>query len=99
MDRGNRAWCGICVGLLVLGVCAVMPALAAAKRNGGGEQPVAGASDGRGGVKGGEPAEQRPARVRFLDSGSGETKAVREKRLKRECKGRPNAGACLGMTR
>ena len=97
MDRGNRAWCGIC--LLVLGVCAVMPALAAAKRNGGGEQPVAGASDGRGGVKGGEPAEQRPARVRFLDSGSGETKAVREKRLKRECKGRPNAGACLGMTR
>lgn len=26
----------------------------------------------------------------------GETVVQREKRLKRECKGRPNAGACLG---
>ena len=25
--------------------------------------------------------------------------AAREKRLKRECRGRPNAGACLGHTR
>lgn len=49
-----------------------------------------------------KPAEQaprQPARVKFLDSGSGETKAARERRLKRECKGRPNAGACLGFTR
>lgn len=28
--------------------------------------------------------------------GSGETQAQRDRRLKRECKGRPNAGACLG---
>lgn len=28
---------------------------------------------------------------------SGETVADRERRLKRECKGRPNAGACLGF--
>lgn len=40
-----------------------------------------------------------PARVRFLDSGSGETRAARDKRLRRECKGRPNAGVCLGLTR
>jgi hypothetical protein len=29
---------------------------------------------------------------------SGETMADRERRLRRECKGRPNAGACLGLT-
>ena len=28
--------------------------------------------------------------------GSGETTAERDRRLMRECKGRPNAGACLG---
>lgn len=30
------------------------------------------------------------------DKGSGENKAERDKRLWRECKGRPNAGACEG---
>lgn len=34
-------------------------------------------------------------RVKF-DKGSGETAAERDRRLRRECKGRPNAGACLG---
>ena len=29
-------------------------------------------------------------------SGGGETTAERDKRLSRECKGLPNAGACLG---
>ncbi len=49
--------------------------------------------------EGKEGTAKPPTRVRFLDSGSGESKAAREKRLRRECKGRPNAGACLGMTR
>lgn len=40
-----------------------------------------------------------PAKVRFIDSPSSESPAARKKRLKTECKGRPNAGACLGMTR
>lgn len=40
-----------------------------------------------------------PARVTFIDAPSGETPTAREKRLKRECRGRPNAGACLGHTR
>ena len=31
-----------------------------------------------------------------LKSPSEETAAQRDRRLKRECKGRPNAGACLG---
>ncbi|MCJ0762532.1 hypothetical protein [Variovorax terrae] len=31
-----------------------------------------------------------------FDKGSGETAAQRDRRLQRECKGLPNAGACLG---
>lgn len=31
-----------------------------------------------------------------IEKGSGETPAERDRRLARECKGRPNAGACLG---
>lgn len=43
------------------------------------------------------PARKPPARVTFHQSASEEGPAAREKRLKRECKGRPNAGACLGF--
>jgi hypothetical protein len=42
--------------------------------------------------------KKRPAKVKFIDAPSSETPAAREKRLKRECKGRPNAGMCLGHT-
>ncbi len=42
------------------------------------------------------PARKPPAKVTFHKSSSEESAAAREKRLKRECKGRPNAGACLG---
>jgi hypothetical protein len=34
--------------------------------------------------------------VTFQDAPSAEKPAARAKRLKRECKGRPNAGMCLG---
>ncbi|MEX1167031.1 MAG: hypothetical protein WEK74_09230 [Hydrogenophaga sp.] len=43
--------------------------------------------------------EKLPSKVTFIDSPSSESKAERKKRLKLECKGRPNAGACLGLTR
>jgi Mor family transcriptional regulator len=36
--------------------------------------------------------------VTFYD-GSAESRAERDRRLKRECKGRPNSGACEGYTR
>ena len=42
---------------------------------------------------------RKPGKVTFIDAPSGETPAAREKRLKRECQGRPNAGMCLGHTR
>lgn len=44
-------------------------------------------------------AQKLPSSVRFIDAPSSEKPAARERRLKRECKGRPNAGVCLGYTR
>lgn len=41
---------------------------------------------------------QPPTSVRFIDAPSAESPAARQKRLKKECKGRPNAGVCLGHT-
>ena len=40
-----------------------------------------------------------PAKVTFHKAPSEESAQAREKRLKRECKGRPNAGMCAGYTR
>ncbi len=47
----------------------------------------------------GTGSKKVPAKVTFINAPSSETPAAREKRLRRECKGRPNAGACLGYTR
>jgi hypothetical protein len=44
-------------------------------------------------------APRKPTSVTFHKSPSEESPAAREKRLKRECKGRANAGMCLGYTR
>ena len=41
--------------------------------------------------------QQQTVRVKHQSTGSGETRAERERRLTRECRGRPNAGACLGF--
>jgi hypothetical protein len=47
-----------------------------------------------------EPATRKPpSSVKFHKAPSEESPAAREKRLKRECKGRPNAGMCSGFTR
>ncbi len=43
--------------------------------------------------------KKKPARVSFVKSDSGETASERERRLIRECRGRPDAGACLGYAR
>lgn len=44
-------------------------------------------------------AQRKPTSVTFHKAPSEESPAAREKRLKRECKGRANAGMCLGYTR
>ncbi|RJP70700.1 MAG: hypothetical protein C4535_04080 [Comamonadaceae bacterium] len=47
-----------------------------------------------------DPAPRKPpTSVKFHKAPSEESPAAREKRLKRECKGRPNAGMCAGFTR
>ena len=55
------------------------------------------------GVHAAEPsssgAARKPTSVKFHKAPSEESPAAREKRLKRECKGRANAGMCLGYTR
>ena len=44
-----------------------------------------------------KPAKSHPHRAkRAKGGGGGETTAERDRRLSRECKGLPNAGACLG---
>ncbi len=43
--------------------------------------------------------KKKPARVTFVKSSSAETASERERRLIRECRGRPDAGACLGYAR
>ncbi len=42
--------------------------------------------------------KEKPTTATFYE-GSSETKTQRERRLLRECKGKPNAGACEGYTR
>lgn len=46
-----------------------------------------------------QPAARKalPSRVSVIKSSSTESEAARSKRLKRECAGRANAGACLGF--
>ncbi len=44
------------------------------------------------------PKKQAKVKVKRQRSSSAETPAERDRRLLRECKGLPNAGACLGYT-
>lgn len=45
-----------------------------------------------------EAAAKHAPRVKYkFVRGSGENDTQRDKRLARECRGRPNAGACLGF--
>ena len=67
-----------------------VPAAAAAKSDTAATSPVK--------KKGAKKASHKKAghAAKVVKSPSEETRAERERRLLRECKGRPNAGACLG---
>jgi len=43
-----------------------------------------------------QPPSRRKPRILHLPSPSEESQAQRDRRLTRECRGLPNAGACLG---
>lgn len=80
--------------LIVLGG-ALTPAPAAAVDEGAAATVLPGHPKARHKAKKAAKAHAPRQRVTF-DKGSGETTAERDRRLRRECKGRPNAGACLG---
>ena len=46
----------------------------------------------------GANAKKKSGMPKFIPSSSQETRRERERRLLRECKGRPNAGSCAGFT-
>lgn len=45
------------------------------------------------------PAPKKGGKVKYIRSSSEESRLERDRRLSRECRGRPDAGACLGYTR
>lgn len=66
--------------LIVTSLSAAEPAASGTK-----SKPAAGAA-----------GKKATGKVTFRDAPSAEKPAERARRLKRECKGRPNAGMCLG---
>ncbi|WP_312758012.1 hypothetical protein [Pulveribacter sp.] len=50
-------------------------------------------------ASGAPPKKSKAVKVKPQQNNSQETAAERDRRLYRECKGLPNAGACLGYTR
>lgn len=97
MEHSHR-WHGAAPAALCLAAAAAMAALAAMPR-------PAYAADAPGAADGAAApakARKKPGRkgVKIINSRnhSGETAAERDRRLYRECKGLPNAGACRGYT-
>ncbi len=87
-------------GALIAGTAAAAPDEGAASGNG----PAAAQASGRHPAQANATAKARARskmpRIRNSPVySSGETPAQRERRLLRECKGLPNAGACLGYAR
>ena len=62
--------------------------------------PASGATDNFTAVTAADKPTKKPKQPKApkppTDKGSAESKAERDKRLMRECRGRPNAGACEG---
>lgn len=85
-------------GALLTGAAAAAPGDGTAP----GDGPAAPHSAGQAQPQGKAKARARNTLPRVRHSpvySSGETPAQRERRLLRECKGLPNAGACLGYAR
>jgi hypothetical protein len=63
--------------------------------------PASGATDNFTAVTAAEKPAKKPKQAKApkppTDKGSAESKSEREKRLIRECRGRPNAGVCEGF--
>lgn len=80
----------------VLCLCAMTPWLPVQAT---GAAPTEAAKPHKGAKGAAAERKSKPAQLKLTaPGGSGETPAERSARLRRECKGRPNAGACTGHT-
>jgi hypothetical protein len=88
------------LSLAALLTCAAAPVWSAAPASAPGTPPGTLASASEAGAASAQPEKSKHKKKKSstvkYDKGSAETTAERDRRLKRECKGRPNAGACLG---
>lgn len=90
--RGYR-WLGMCLAFTWSAHCAAAAPVPMWGELSSGWVPVI-ASKAK--VK--KTVRKKPRQLQPIDrTPSGETLQARERRLLRECKGRPNAGACLGF--
>lgn len=88
LPQPNHPWRALCAGAIAL--CALgLPHTSLAKDANTDKQTQTTA----------RTPQKRITRVTHQRSPSEESKAERDRRLYRECKGMPNAGACLGYTR
>ncbi|WP_404300223.1 hypothetical protein [Alicycliphilus denitrificans] len=82
-----------CITLMAIGAAALL--LAATPCLAANTQPAPQANDSAN-----RPAKKsRSVKIKHQQNHSGESTAERDRRLYRECRGLPNAGACLGYTR
>lgn len=82
-------WYAILCACMALGLLITAQSTQAAPKKKTAAQPV-----------GGETAKKTGSlKIKHQRSPSEESTAERDRRLYRECKGQPNAGACLGYTR
>lgn len=87
-------------GALLAGAAAAAPGEGAAAANGPAASQAADQARTQPRAQAKARARNKPPRIRNSPVySSGETPAQRERRLLRECKGLPNAGACLGYAR
>jgi hypothetical protein len=82
-------------GVLLLSGAAVLAQGASSAED---RKQTSAAADASSPQKSSKKSSQKSSAPKVLPSGSGETPAQRAARLKRECKGMPNAGACTGYT-
>jgi len=92
LRRGTQVLTALAFAASVLAVTAPLrPASAASSAAQSGESTTTTPSK--------KTRHSRVVRPKVEKSGSGESTAERDRRLKRECRGMPNAGACLGYAR
>jgi len=83
----KRMTTGMSKGMTTLGLLALTAALT---------WPPAGAQAATGNAPSTSKSTRAKARKPPVDKGPAETRVERDKRLQRECKGKPNSGACEG---